>query len=60
MVSVGVQLAIFQVPAARSFFQLEPLSLANCVLALTAGLIPVTVLEVQKLVRRAGKRLAAV
>ena len=59
VISVGVQLAIFQVGAARSFFQLAPLSLANCVLAVTAGLIPVTVLEVQKLVRRAGKRPAA-
>ena len=56
LISVGVQLVIFQGAATRSFFQLEPLSLANCVLALTVGLIPVTVLEIRKIARRAGKR----
>ena len=43
------------VPLAQEIFGLTPLSLRDVLLALTAGLVPVTMLEVAKLVRR-GRR----
>jgi P-type Ca2+ transporter type 2C len=51
--SVFVQLAIHAIPATQAFFQIAPLSRADAVLALAIGLCPVTVVELQKLVRRA-------
>ena len=50
--SVIVQLGIHHVPATQGLFGLSDLPLADCGLALLLGLIPVTVLELTKLVRR--------
>jgi hypothetical protein len=47
-----VQLAMFQMPWTRSLFSLGALSAHDCALALGLALIPVTVLEVRKLLRR--------
>jgi P-type Ca2+ transporter type 2C len=53
--SVFVQVAIHAIPATQAFFQIAPLSRRDAVLALAIGLCPVTVVELQKLVRRAMK-----
>jgi Ca2+-transporting ATPase len=50
--SVGLQLVIGYVPAAQRLFALHPLSLADSALALGLGLVPVSVLELRKLVTR--------
>jgi Ca2+-transporting ATPase len=52
-VSVLVQLAIHHIPATQTLFQIGDLSLADCALGLSVGLIPVTALELSKLIRRA-------
>ena len=58
VVSAFVQLGIHHIPATQALFQIGDLSLADCALALVLGLIPVTVLEVSKLLRR-GRLLRA-
>ncbi|WNG51458.1 cation-translocating P-type ATPase [Archangium minus] len=50
--SAGLQLAIYELPAARALFGLGELHLWELGLAFALGLIPATVLEVSKLVRR--------
>ena len=50
--SVVMQLGIHYIPAARAVFQIGPLSAADCALTLLVALVPVTVIEVSKLVRR--------
>lgn len=50
--SVLMQLAIHHIPVAQVLFEIGPLSLADCVLTLLVALVPVTVIEVWKLVRR--------
>ena len=50
--SVFVQLGIHALPATQAFFEIRPLSLADAALTLGVGLCPVTVVELQKLVRR--------
>ncbi len=52
VVSVLVQLGIHHVPALERLFQITTLSAPDCALTLASGLIPVTVLELSKLVRR--------
>jgi Ca2+-transporting ATPase len=52
-VTIGVQLAIHHTPFIQKLFQIQALSLADCLLSLGLGLIPVTVLELAKLVQRA-------
>ncbi|MCC6572256.1 MAG: hypothetical protein IT462_00575 [Planctomycetes bacterium] len=47
-----VQIAMHHVPAAQQFLDLGTLSLQDCLLSIGIGLIPVTVLELSKLVRR--------
>jgi Ca2+-transporting ATPase len=54
LLSSAVQLALHHVPALRSLFHLHPLSLTDCALSMGLALIPVTVLELAKLVVRAG------
>ena len=49
--SVLLQLAIHQMPWTQSLFEIGTLSAADCLLGLTLGLVPVTVLEVVKLAR---------
>ncbi len=55
MVSVAVQLAIHHMPVTQRLFQLSNLSIGDCLLSLLLGLVPVTIIEISKLVRRAGK-----
>jgi Ca2+-transporting ATPase len=53
--SVVAQLAIHHMPVTERLFQIHNLSLGDCLLSLLMGLIPVTVIEIAKLVRRVGK-----
>jgi Ca2+-transporting ATPase len=50
--SLALQTGIHTIPAAASFFQLGTLSPADAMLAVLAGLVPVTVIELTKLLRR--------
>ena len=50
--SVLMQLGIHHIPAAQAVFAIDPLSAADCVLTLLVASVPVTVIEVEKLVRR--------
>ena len=52
-VSVAVQLGIHHIPATQALFQIGDISLADCTLGLVVGLVPVTVIELSKLIRRA-------
>ncbi len=54
--SVVLQVAIHHVPLTQRLFQSSGLQLTDCGLALLLGLIPVTVVEVSKLVQRAASR----
>jgi P-type Ca2+ transporter type 2C len=55
--SVSIQLAIHHLPWTEDLFAIGSLSLADCVMSLVIGLIPVTVIELFKLARaRAGGR----
>lgn len=54
--SIVVQFGIHYFEATRRLFQVGSLSLHDCLLSLLLGLIPVTVIEVSKLVRRAAHR----
>ncbi len=56
LLSVLVQIGIQHIPATQALFRIEGLTLAECGVALLLGLIPVSVLEVGKLFRRALKR----
>ncbi|HEY5946588.1 MAG TPA: cation-translocating P-type ATPase [Kofleriaceae bacterium] len=53
--SALVQIAIHHVPWSQSVFQITDLSAADCVLSVLLALIPVTVLELAKLVRGATR-----
>jgi Ca2+-transporting ATPase len=55
-VSALLQLAIHHIPATQSFFEIGTLPLTDCALSLVAGLFPVTVIELGKLVRRFAHR----
>jgi Ca2+-transporting ATPase len=55
LLSAAVQVAIHHVPAVQSLFHVMPLSLLDCLLTLSLGLLPVTALELGKLVRRARR-----
>lgn len=50
--SAALQIAIHHVPAAQALFGLAPLTLRDCAISIGLGLIPVTILEASKLVRR--------
>jgi Ca2+-transporting ATPase len=52
-VSGAVQVALHHVPVVQRIFHVQPLSLSDGALAIGLGLVPVTILEVSKLVRRA-------
>jgi hypothetical protein len=52
VVSVILQLALHHIPATQALFQIGAIPLSDCALALALGLIPVSVLEVSKLLRR--------
>lgn len=51
-VSFLVQLGIHHIPATQALFQIGELSLFDCALSVGIGLIPVTLIELQKLSRR--------
>jgi Ca2+-transporting ATPase len=55
----ALQLALGQIPATRALFHMSAMPAAELLLPLVAGLIPVTVLELAKLVRRRRKRVRA-
>lgn len=50
--SVLIQIGLHHIPAIQDIFQISALSLADCGLTLLLGLLPVTVLELAKIVRR--------
>ena len=52
VVSVTIQLALSHLPGAQVIFDLRPLSVRDTVLCLALGMIPVSTLELVKLVRR--------
>ena len=52
-VSVAAQIAVDALPWSRELFRLAPLTAGDWVLALGLGLVPVSVLELLKLLRRA-------
>ena len=56
VVSVMVQLGLHHIPATQALFQLGALSLGDCLLSLLVGLMPVSLIELHKLLRRALKR----
>lgn len=56
LASVVVQIAIHHIPETQTFFHIGTLSMADCVLSFALGLIPVTVIEVAKLVRSVRAR----
>ena len=53
VISAIGQVGIHHIPAMQALFQLGDLSVADCGLSVLVGLIPVTVLELTKLARRA-------
>jgi Ca2+-transporting ATPase len=57
--SVAAQLALLAIPTTQQLFQLGSPSLGDVALAMGLGLVPVTVLEVAKLARRAPGRARA-
>ena len=56
-ISALVQLGIHHIPATQALFQIGSLSLSDCALGVIVGLGPVTLIELSKLVRRAGTQL---
>jgi P-type Ca2+ transporter type 2C len=54
--SVLMQLGIHHIPAAQTLFEIDPLSVGDCVLTLVVPLVPVTIIEMGKLVRRRAAR----
>jgi len=57
-VSVLAQIALYEIPATERLFQIRALGLGECALLLILGLVPVTAIELAKLVRRARARVA--
>jgi len=51
-VSFALQLAIHHVPMLQTLFQIEPVSLNQCVSWIGVGFIPLIVLELRKIIRR--------
>lgn len=51
-VSVLLQLGMHHIPVTQKLFQIGALPLADCALALGLGLVPVSILELSKLLRR--------
>jgi P-type Ca2+ transporter type 2C len=51
--SIVLQLAIHHVPFAQTTFDIMPLSASDCALTVLVALVPVTVIEIAKLLRRA-------
>jgi outer membrane protein TolC len=60
MVSFPIQLGLHHVPATQTLFKLGRLSAADCALSVLAGLLPVALLELLKVARRARATATAV
>jgi Ca2+-transporting ATPase len=52
--SFGLQLVIHHAPALQEVFGTRPMSLAQCVVWIALGAVPVTILELRKLIARRG------
>ncbi len=52
LVSIVVQLGIHHIPATQALFEISDLSLGDCALSLVAGVIPLLIAEMVKVVRR--------
>ncbi|HEX2880348.1 MAG TPA: cation-translocating P-type ATPase [Polyangiaceae bacterium] len=52
LISISLQLAIHHLPATQKLFEIGDLALADCAFAVLVALIPVSALELIKLVRR--------
>jgi Ca2+-transporting ATPase len=50
--SFALQLAIHHVPMLQTLFQIEPVSLNQCVAWIGVGFVPLIVLELRKIIRR--------
>ena len=59
VVSVVMQLVIHHTAVTQRIFDIAPLSLNDCILTLSVALVPVTLTEIGKLVRRRTPRDAA-
>ncbi len=57
LVSAVVQLGLHHIPFAQTLFGTGPLSGSDCALAVALGLIPVSILECSKLIRRAVRSM---
>jgi Ca2+-transporting ATPase len=57
VLTVVLQLAIVQVPQTRTIFDVRPLTPEEALISLGLGLIPVTALEISKLLRRSLRRI---
>ena len=57
VVTVTIQLALSHVPVLQGIFELRPLSERDTLRCLALGLVPVSVLEMLKLLRRWAARL---
>lgn len=55
-VSFALQLAIHHVPMLQTLFQIEPVTLNQCVAWIGVGFIPLIVLELRKVIRRPPKQ----
>jgi len=56
--SFSLQVTIHHVPALRSLFSIEPLSLEHCVVWMGLGFMPLMVLEIRKILLRRGRQCA--
>jgi len=56
-VSFALQLAIHHVPMLQTLFQIEPVSLHQCVTWIGVGFIPLIILELRKVIRRRSNRI---
>jgi Ca2+-transporting ATPase len=52
VISGMIQIGISYIPATESLFQIGSISLRDCLLSVALGLVPVTVLELKKLISR--------
>jgi hypothetical protein len=55
LVSILVQLGIHHIPATQQLFSIGPLSMFDCVLSLVLGALPLVILEIVKVVKRAAR-----
>ncbi len=56
VLSVLLQYALHHIPIAQRMLDITPLSARDCALTIGAGLVPVTIIELTKLLRRARRR----